>query len=219
MRRYARTHTSQALHVIHSHLEDGELVQSPWHCTAGQDHLHQLIHVAIHPLPPPLLHLAVLEPPEGKVGTLPLSASYSVSLSLSLSLPPSLPPFSLPPSLLTLPQCHSFGSPRYLIVRELLVPAGGPSPTRSVLTAGQTPTPGDLSPDTSCAATGTTSRGAALTASMGELGTGQAREVWDTHQRFLGNQPYVQAVHGHHKLLRNRHCLVEGASGWWPQLN
>ena len=63
---YLRTlivHTSETLHVVYGHLEDGELVQSARHCSTGWDHLSQLVHVAVHPLSAPLLHLTVLGTP------------------------------------------------------------------------------------------------------------------------------------------------------------
>ena len=56
-------HTSQTLHVVHSHFQDGELVQPPWHRRTGGDHLRQLIHVTIHPLSTTFLYLTVLGAP------------------------------------------------------------------------------------------------------------------------------------------------------------
>ena len=51
---------AQSLHVVHRHLQDGQLVQSARNGIAGRDHLGQLRHVPVHALPPLLLNLTVL---------------------------------------------------------------------------------------------------------------------------------------------------------------
>ena len=50
--------------MVHCHFEDGQLVQSAWHCIAGRDHLGQFSHVAVHTFSPTLLHFTVLVAPE-----------------------------------------------------------------------------------------------------------------------------------------------------------
>ena len=61
--RWRLTVSLQVLHMIHGHLENGELVKFPRDCIASRDHLSKLRHVAIHALPSLLLYLTMLGPP------------------------------------------------------------------------------------------------------------------------------------------------------------